>query len=178
MRKHLHHGVALTAIGRRGLGRGQSLVEFALILPVVLLLIFGILDLGRGVYAYNTVANAARQGARVATVNQILVSPDCDESRPIEDPSDPHWSIKRCAVDAAVALGVQLTDVDVSFANPPGNTLLQCSAPTGVPTLQVGCLATVTVRYTFRPATPIIGNLVGTVAMELTSELPVERVFR
>ena len=45
---------------------GQALVEFALVVPVLILLLFGILDFGRAIYAYNTIADAARDGARVA----------------------------------------------------------------------------------------------------------------
>ena len=48
----------------------QSLVEFALILPIFLLLIMGIVDAGRLIYTFNTVSNAARKGARIAIVNQ------------------------------------------------------------------------------------------------------------
>lgn len=44
--------------------RGDSLVELALVLPVLLLILIGILDLGRAVYAYHVVANCAREGAR------------------------------------------------------------------------------------------------------------------
>lgn len=50
--------------------RGQSLVEFALILPLLLLMLMGVLDLGRAVAAYNSVSNAARSAARVAIVDQ------------------------------------------------------------------------------------------------------------
>lgn len=50
--------------------RGQSLVEFALILPVLLVLVLGIFDFGRAIFAYNAVSNAAREGVRVAIVNQ------------------------------------------------------------------------------------------------------------
>lgn len=50
--------------------RGQSLVEFALVLPVFLLIIVGLFDVGYAVYSYNTVANSARSAARVAIVNQ------------------------------------------------------------------------------------------------------------
>jgi len=46
--------------------KGQGLVEMALILPVFILLIMGIFDLGRGILAANTAAEAARQGARYA----------------------------------------------------------------------------------------------------------------
>lgn len=44
--------------------RGDSLVELALILPVLLLILMAILDFGRAVYAYHVVANCAREGAR------------------------------------------------------------------------------------------------------------------
>ena len=44
--------------------RGDGLVEFALILPVLMLVLMGIVDLGRAVYAYNVVANSAREGVR------------------------------------------------------------------------------------------------------------------
>lgn len=52
------------------LTRGQSLVEFAMILPILLILLLGILDFGRAVAAYNSVSNAARSAVRVAIVNQ------------------------------------------------------------------------------------------------------------
>jgi Flp pilus assembly protein TadG len=48
---------------------GQSLVEFAIILTVILLLILGSIDLGRGIYAFSVIQNAAREGARYGSVN-------------------------------------------------------------------------------------------------------------
>jgi hypothetical protein len=44
----------------------QALIEFALISPVLLLLLFGIIDIGRVVFYYDTVNHAAREGARAA----------------------------------------------------------------------------------------------------------------
>jgi len=46
--------------------RSQALIEFALVSPVLLLLLFGIVDIGRAVFYYDTVSHAAREGARVA----------------------------------------------------------------------------------------------------------------
>ena len=46
--------------------RSQALIEFALVSPVLLLLLFGIVDIGRAVFYYDTVNHAAREGARVA----------------------------------------------------------------------------------------------------------------
>ncbi len=48
---------------------GQSLVEFALILPVLLLLILGLIDVARAVEEENTLAFAAREGTRYAIVH-------------------------------------------------------------------------------------------------------------
>jgi hypothetical protein len=46
--------------------RSQALIEFALISPVLLLLLFGIVDIGRAVFYYDTLSHAAREGARTA----------------------------------------------------------------------------------------------------------------
>ena len=43
---------------------GQALVEFALVLPVFLLIVFGIIDVGRYVYVTNAFNQAAREAAR------------------------------------------------------------------------------------------------------------------
>ncbi|MDX9952999.1 MAG: pilus assembly protein [Anaerolineae bacterium] len=48
---------------------GQTLVEFALVLPLVLLLLVGIAEFTIVVLSYNTLADAARQGARYSAVH-------------------------------------------------------------------------------------------------------------
>ncbi len=54
--------------GARRHRRGQSLVEFAVVLPVFLLILSGILDFGVLLYSRMTVINSAREGARAATL--------------------------------------------------------------------------------------------------------------
>ena len=49
--------------------RGQSLVEFALLLPLMLLIITGLFDVARAVWQENTLAYAAREGTRFAIVH-------------------------------------------------------------------------------------------------------------
>jgi hypothetical protein len=49
--------------------RGTALVEFALIAPLLFLLLFGIIDFGRALDYYNQVTQLAGQGARAAAVN-------------------------------------------------------------------------------------------------------------
>jgi len=48
--------------------RGQAMVEFAMIVPIFLLLVFAIVDFGMGLYSWITVTNAAREGARIGAV--------------------------------------------------------------------------------------------------------------
>lgn len=60
--------------GRDGVGlmveqAGQSLVEFALALPVLLLILLGLADFGRAFYYTTAISNAARAGAEYAAKN-------------------------------------------------------------------------------------------------------------
>jgi len=61
------------AVGHRARGtkrrgeRGQSLVELALTLPVLLLLLVGVVEVGNGLNTYMTVVDAARDGARLGS---------------------------------------------------------------------------------------------------------------
>jgi len=48
--------------------KGQSLVEFAILLPVLLLLLMGILEFGLMLNSYLTINNSAREGARLGIV--------------------------------------------------------------------------------------------------------------
>jgi hypothetical protein len=52
--------------GRRR--EGQSIVEFAIVLPIFMLILCAILDFGVVLYSQMTVINAAREGARAATL--------------------------------------------------------------------------------------------------------------
>lgn len=44
---------------------GQAIVELALVLPVVLMILFGITEFGRALHAYLAIQNAAREGVRL-----------------------------------------------------------------------------------------------------------------
>jgi Flp pilus assembly protein TadG len=57
---------------------GQDMVEFALILPLLLLLLIGIMEFGVMIMRYDTVANAAREGARYGIIHHDLAAGDGD----------------------------------------------------------------------------------------------------
>ena len=51
--------------------KGQSLVETALIIPLLLLLILTFVDLGRAIYYSSAIQNSVREGARYASVHKL-----------------------------------------------------------------------------------------------------------
>ncbi len=57
--------------------RGQAAVEFLVALPLMMTILFGILELGIAVFNYNTIANAAQEGARYAALNPMTVAGTC-----------------------------------------------------------------------------------------------------
>jgi Flp pilus assembly protein TadG len=56
------------SMGRRKKDRGSVAVEFALVVPVLLLIVFGLIDFGRALNAQISLTGAAREGARLAAL--------------------------------------------------------------------------------------------------------------
>jgi hypothetical protein len=105
--------------------RGQGLLEFALILPVLLLLFFVIIESGRVFFAYVMLQHAAREGARYAVTGQN------------EAPLDRVASIKMMTRQAAQALPVDPDKVDLvngptsPYYNDPGALIIRVWGPNG-----------------------------------------------
>ena len=98
--------------------RSQGLTEFALIAPVILLLTFGIIDFGRGLYFYITLQQAANEGARVAVRASYFI--------------DPGGATHTWPTDADVAASVQAHAVTEVLANPcPNGPLPNGGNPVG-----------------------------------------------
>ena len=116
--------------------RGQSLVEFALVLPVFMVLLMALLDFGRVVFAQNTVAQAAREAARFAAVS------------PAQSKAD---QIRATAIRTGVGLG--LTSANISGAG-----CASCFYPDGT---DQGDRAVVTVSVQVDIITPLISQLMG-----------------
>ena len=57
---------------------GAAVVEFALVMPVLFLVVFGIIDFGRAFYTVNNIVSAVREGARYGA---ILPAPDTPVGR-------------------------------------------------------------------------------------------------
>lgn len=57
--------------------RGQGALEFILAFPLVMTLLFGIMEFGIAVFSYSTIANAAQEGARYGALHPAAVSGTC-----------------------------------------------------------------------------------------------------
>jgi hypothetical protein len=141
--------------------RGQALVEFALVFPIAMLLLLAVFDVGRAVFAYNGLTNAAREGARFAAVNQNLPM------------------IRTRVSDMTFGTGVtNLTSPTFVRFHKEGPNL---TTPTSNPvcpaaTMAVGCVAIVNAESDWRAITPIIGQVIGPITFKASSEVPVEFV--
>ncbi|NIN00221.1 MAG: hypothetical protein GTO24_19740 [candidate division Zixibacteria bacterium] len=51
--------------------RGQSIIEFAVVLPILLMVLFGITEFGRAIMVTNVLNTASREGARLAVVSSV-----------------------------------------------------------------------------------------------------------
>ena len=145
---------------RRGQrSRGQSLVEFALILPVLILFFGAILDLGRLAAAQLTVANASREGAFQAA--QTPASYSANQACPLG--ATTNQVVCRVLLEAKNSV-VQIQPSDISLACTP-----DCSH-------SLGHRVSVTVRGQLTLLMPFMAPLLGgsTVSFSSTSTTQLE----
>jgi hypothetical protein len=90
---------------RRHTTRGQAMVEFALVLPILILLLVGIFDLGRVVWANDAISTASREAARLAVVHGGAWSQKCPQG-----PLDPLWT--GGGVETADVCGFEPSSID------------------------------------------------------------------
>jgi Flp pilus assembly protein TadG len=125
-----------TGIARRARrrGRGQSLVEFAVVLPVFLLLLAGICDFGLGLYSQMTIINAAREGARLGVVEPGNVA-----------------AIQNRVQGMAAGLDASRLTISTTCLRPLGSGFVACSSPQW----QSGDSVKVKVDYVYRMIWPL-----------------------
>jgi len=92
--------------------KGQSVVEFALVLPVFIVIIFGIVEFGRLWETVNVVTSAAREGARVAAV------------------SEPNVAMARSAAQNVLS-AANISGATISVSGPDGNDDVCVTVTTG-----------------------------------------------
>lgn len=104
--------------------RGQSLVEFALLTPVLMIFVVAVIDFGKMLFTYQVITNAAREGARRAAVfDEASTNPD---------------SVVRAVITESLGLIVDDDEVQFVAANEDG-TCGSMGGGTGGYVLVYGC---------------------------------------
>lgn len=133
---------------------GATAVELAVALPLLLVLLFGIAELGRFVVASNALNTATREAARYGSsvgdsVNSVPRYTDCDEIR---------------AVASRFDSSISPADVTIIFDSGPG-TVQTAVCPVGGPSIdpnliQAGDRIEVYAQKNFSFVVPIVGDLI------------------
>jgi len=125
--------------------RGQSILEFALTLPIFLAIVVGVVDVGHAVVARSLLANCAREGARSAIF-----------------PQTGDGTVISAVNSQALFLGtIPSSDISIS----PTTTSARVS----------GTTVTVTVTYQFHPITPLAREAMGSIlTMTSNSTMAIE----
>ena len=165
--------------------RGQALVEFALVFPVFMLLLFGVIEVGRFVYTDNTLSQAAREGARLAAVEARWIgdtSVSCVASPDLITSANPgahvcpadSTALKADVASAVNRMVVGLGTVSTVYLSCNAGAALGDPAPSGAwdettvhfPSCggngtpnATGDLVSVRIVFQYQPIIPIIGSL-------------------
>ncbi len=143
---------------RRRAGRGQSLVEMAIMAPILIIVLAAIVDMGRAIDVFISITNAAREGARYGSLH----------------PTDPSTIAYRTLNEAngsgVIITGTTLTPANVSVTYPAGGAYVgnpirvtvYCDMPLyfggliGLTTLRLAKEAEMVIMYS--PVTPPLQN--------------------
>jgi Flp pilus assembly protein TadG len=134
------------------------LVETALVLPLVLLLLWGVVEVGRFLAVWNGVNTAAREGARYGIATGLSANggaryTDCDE-------------IKNAAVALAGMAGLVPADVTVTYDHGSGSPFHNCtSGDPSEASISHGDRVLVTAAQDFQSGVPLVRDFLGLITV-------------
>lgn len=121
------------------------MVEFALAIPILLLIIVGIFEAGRAIYVYQSISSASREAARLGSgVGEASGTPaylNCT-------------AIRNRAVQLGSPGNVTAANVLISYDRGPGTSSLG-NCPVSASTIALGDRIVVQVTGTFQPGAPM-----------------------
>jgi Flp pilus assembly protein TadG len=139
----------MNKIQTKDLRKAQGMVEFALALPILLLLILGIFAFGHMIFTYSSVVSASREAARYGTANGetddgALRYQDCD-------------GILAAAERVGGVAGVTAGDIQITYdKGPDTDTIGECMPGEIGPVVDLGDRVNVTVNVNYRPIVPML----------------------
>ena len=177
---------------------GQTLVEFALVLPIFMLILFGVFDAGRLVFTNSTLSQAAREGARLAAVeagNVGLSDRDCVDTAADVGTSGgigakvcpPSLASLKTDVESAVdrmtagvgPLAAVYFSCDPGWLGPPRGAWTEasggngCDDGSGNSLGATGEFVSVRIEHAYQPITPVIGEIIGTITLSGSASMTI-----
>lgn len=137
---------------------GATLVEFAIIVPLLLLLLFGIIESARLVTEFTTIRTAAREGARFATtVDDAAGVPNYRNCAGIVEAAGAKavvGNLESVTVQWDSPNGYSFSCTDTGLANPNGDEII------------AGTTISVSVESTFNPVVPLLQPFFSDIALD------------
>ena len=182
-----HRLARVFAPARSDRQRSQALVEFAMVAPIFLLVVFAMIDISRLLYTYTAISSAARDGARTASLSGSLFS-DCQIIAEVEavgqgfpvrmdpnslagdsDPNNPSGALQPSTPPPNV--GYAYIWPAVSTGDPPDSNCNSGSQRAISPTVKH---VAVEVQYHFTPLLPFVGAFAPNIIVKTVSVVTVE----
>jgi Flp pilus assembly protein TadG len=145
---------------RGGRQRGTTIVEQALVLPVILGIMFGVIDMSRALYTYHYVSYIAREATRWASVRGGGINGTSDEAQVQTYVSN----VAGMALDPT-----QITSTTNYIAPPNGTPLCPGGAGNSPLNNKPGCIVQVTVQYNYTFIFPFLPK--GAITMSSESQM-------
>jgi Flp pilus assembly protein TadG len=162
----------VTAAGRRKhRSAGQGLVEFALVLPVFMIALFGVFDGARLAYMNSVLSQSAREAARVTSVEAAWIGstdPTCNTGAGPVCPASVSVLLahanaaanRMVSPFATIPVAHTYMSCDVSGSSPTGNWTSQ-SCASG----KTGSVVSIRVVMTYTAITPLIGQVIPSMSL-------------
>ena len=183
-----HPWAALRRLGRQARSqRSQALVEFAMVSPIFLLVLFTAIDISRLLYTYTAVSSAARDGARTASLAGAIYS-DCQIIQEVElvgqgfpvkmdpnsivgnsDPNNPSGTLRPTVPPANVAYAYIWPAV--ATAAPADSNCTSTTQRAVSPSVKH---VAVEIQYHFTPLLPIVSTFASNIIVRTISVVTTE----
>lgn len=139
--------------------RGQGIIEFAVIFPIFVLLIFVVVDGALVMGRYNNINHAANEGARLLAVS--------DDAAGVTDARNQVKNQVHGLLNSAGDCG----------SGPPEICFQWVDGPAGEPAGQVGSAVKVTLKYNYSLITPLANKISGGITIEQCAVMRLERPY-
>ena len=95
--------------------KGQAMLEFALVLPLLLMVVYGLIEVGRAVFIYSSVTNASREASRYGSAYGFIPG----ETPPVHGRFQDCAGMRNAARSAGYLLSLADEDIEIEYDTGP-----------------------------------------------------------